>query len=76
MLSHIDKIGDLEHDLVEANGVESQAEVEKSNGDAIEHPKHEHCLDVDGLVFEEIQTQRGVEAAVCHHEVPTGQRRR
>lgn len=57
----------METNLVEANGVESQAEVEKANGDSIQHAKQDDCLGVYGLVFEEVQAQRRVEGAVCHH---------
>lgn len=54
-------------DLVETNGVETQAEVEKANGNSIKHSKHDDCLHIYGFAFEEIQFLSYVKTAVRHH---------
>lgn len=53
--------------LVEANGVKSQAQVKKSNGNTIQNAKENDSLHVDGLVLKKIQSLRGMERAECDH---------
>jgi hypothetical protein len=63
--------------LVEANRVEAEAEVEESDGDAVEQTEERDghpC--VDGLRLEEAQPLRDVQGEQGHHEVPARQRRR
>lgn len=42
--------------LIEADGIEAKAEVEKANGDAIENAKKRDGLHVNGFVLKEVET--------------------
>lgn len=62
--------------LVEANRVESEAEVEEANGDAIEQAEGDDCPSVNMLGLKEVQPLSDVQREEGHHEVPARQRRR
>lgn len=59
--------GDLEKYLIETNGVKSQAEIEKSNGNSIQNTKTHYSFEVDWFAFKEIKAQCHMKTAVCHH---------
>lgn len=56
-----------EVNLIESNGVKPKAQVEKSNGDAIEDAKEHHGLHVNGFTFKKIEALCGMKGAKCHH---------
>lgn len=53
--------------LVEANGVKTQAQVEKANGDTIEKAKENHSRHLNGFALKHIQPLGHKQCAVCHH---------
>jgi len=62
--------------LVEANRVESEAEIEEANGDAIEQAEGDDGSRVNWLWLKEVQPLGNVQREEGHHEVPARQRRR
>lgn len=59
--------------LIEANGVETKTEVEKSNGNAIKHAKEHHSPQIYELGLEQVHPLRHVEGAERHHQMPARQ---
>lgn len=57
-------------DLIEANGVETKAQVEKTNGDTIEDAKEHHRLHVYWFTLKQIEPLRRMEGAKCYHQMP------
>lgn len=62
--------------LIEANWIETKAEVEEANGDAIEDAEEHHRLQIDRLGLKEIEPLRDVKGAERNHQMPACQRRR
>lgn len=57
--------------LIESNGVESKAQVKKSNGNAVKNAKEHDSFHVNCLALKEIQALCGMESAKRYHQVPT-----
>lgn len=57
--------------LIESDGVESKAQVKKSDGNAIKNAKEHDSFHVNCLALKEIQALCGMESAKCYHQMPT-----
>lgn len=59
--------------LVETNGIESEAQVEKANGNTIQNAEEHHSFHVNRLTFEHIEALCHMKSAECYHQMPTSE---
>ena len=57
--------------LIEADGIEAKAEIEKTNGDAIEEAEENNSFRVYWFILKEVQSICHMKCAICYHQMPT-----
>ena len=59
--------------LVETNGVESEAQVEKANGNTVQNAEKHNSFHVNRLTFKHIEALCHMKSAKCYHQMPASE---